>query len=145
MLPLGLGETIFDPDFYVLKMPATITILGVKVMLYLEYMNTHWRYIGGIYEKNFGAVCAIPVPEKTTPVYTRFFLMKVPVQYQKNLKDLVSGGCIQKQLPMKKRYNPILQIDRILCSVHPKLHENSSHYQRMRGLQKTWTKKSHKR
>ena len=86
-LPLGLGETIFDPDFDVARMPLLIQKLAQKSMTILNDLNTHRRRIAKIYEHAFNNERIIPVPPEALPVYTRFPLMAgispIPKELQK--------------------------------------------------------------
>ena len=74
-LPLGLGETIFDPGFVISSMPFIMERLGRSAIGSLESLNTHRRTIAGIYADMFDHRGTIPVPEGAYPIYTRFPLM----------------------------------------------------------------------
>lgn len=74
-LPLGLGETVFDPTFKISSMPMGINSLGYKCMPLLERMNTHRRSIHTVYKNVFDSKEMIPLPDQSTAVYTRFPFM----------------------------------------------------------------------
>ena len=74
-LPLGLGETIFDPDFSISAMPIAIKRLGSITVAHLEHLNTHRRHIAEIYKKALNNQGIIPLSGEALPVYTRFPLM----------------------------------------------------------------------
>lgn len=88
MLPLGLGETIFDPRFEVSSMPLSVQELAEKSMFTLNDLNTHRRHVAHIYEKALDADFVIPVPKRSLPVYTRFPVMAGPGSIPKDLKRL---------------------------------------------------------
>jgi len=86
MLPLGLGETIFDPNFDVAGMPLLAQKLAEKSMAILDDLNTHRRHLAKTYKEALDTDYAIPVPKGSTPVYTRFPLMSGPGLIPKELK-----------------------------------------------------------
>ena len=86
MLPLGLGETIFDPHFDVAGMPLLAQKLAEKSMAILDDLNTHRRHLANIYEEAFDDEYIISVPKGSTPVYTRFPLMAGPGSIPTELK-----------------------------------------------------------
>ncbi|MBC2696079.1 MAG: hypothetical protein HF982_12565 [Desulfobacteraceae bacterium] len=88
MLPLGLGETIFDPNFDVSAMPFVMQKFAEKSMEVLDELNTHRRHIAKTYEKAFDDECVIPIPEGGIAVYTRFPLMAKQGQIPGKLKRL---------------------------------------------------------
>jgi len=88
MLPLGLGETIFDPNFDVSAMPFVIQNLAENSMEVLDELNTHRRHIAKTYKEAFDDECVIPIPEGGSAVYTRFPLMAGPGPIPKELKRL---------------------------------------------------------
>jgi dTDP-4-amino-4,6-dideoxygalactose transaminase len=63
MLPLGLGETIFDPHFNVSAMQPAMRNLAENSMNILDDLNTHRRYIANTYKDAFDHKNVIPVPE----------------------------------------------------------------------------------
>jgi dTDP-4-amino-4,6-dideoxygalactose transaminase len=74
-LPLGLGETIFDPEFAISSMPLIMERLGRRAIDSLESLNTHRRTIAGIYADMFDHQGTIPVSEGAYPIHTRFPIM----------------------------------------------------------------------
>ena len=75
MLPLGLGETIFDTGFEIAAMPHLCQRLAEKSMAALDELNIHRRHISNVYNNAFDHECVIPVPDDSTPVNTRFSFM----------------------------------------------------------------------
>jgi len=71
-LPLGLGETIFDPGFQVQSMPGAIRKLGKTVFEEMDKLNAHRREIAAIYTEAIGEMKSPPVPSESAPVYTRY-------------------------------------------------------------------------
>jgi dTDP-4-amino-4,6-dideoxygalactose transaminase len=88
MLPLGLGETIFDPNFNVSGMPIVMQKLAEKSMEFMDELNTHRRDIAKTYREAFDDKCVIPIPEGGSAVYTRFPLMAKQGQIPGELKRL---------------------------------------------------------
>ena len=72
MLPLGLGETIFDPGFPVQSMPHTMKRLGKIALRELDNLNAHRCEIAGIYQEAIQDMKTPPVPPESTPVFTRY-------------------------------------------------------------------------
>lgn len=88
MLPIGLGETIFDPKFEVSSIEQMIEKLGNISLEYLPKLNDHRTRIAGIYSNNVGANLTVPLLENAKPVYTRFPLLGVPGPISKELRSL---------------------------------------------------------
>ena len=88
MLPLGLGETIFDPNFDVSAMPFVMQKLAENSMALLNEVNTHRRDIAKTYEEAFDDESVIAISNEANPVYTRFPLMAGPGPIPKELKRL---------------------------------------------------------
>jgi perosamine synthetase len=108
MLPLGLGETIFDPHFEVSSMPLLVRKLAEKSMAILEDLNTHRRHLAKTYKEAFDTEYAIPVPDESTPVYSRFPLMAGPGQIPKELKRLGVRRMYPKAIVDEKTIKPYL-------------------------------------
>ncbi len=71
-LPLGLGETIFDPEFTCSSMPAIIQKLGKGAIDSLEPLNNHRCTIARIYNDLLQTSGIVPIAHGTYPIYTRF-------------------------------------------------------------------------
>ena len=109
MLPLGLGETIFDPNFDVLAMPSVMQNLAENSMNILDDLNTHRAHIAKTYEDAFDHKNVIPVPEETTSVYTRFPLMTGrPCPIPKDLKRLGARRMYPKAIADEETIKPYL-------------------------------------
>ena len=93
MLPLGLGETIFDTGFDTTTMPSAIQNLAENSINTLEDLNTHRRDIAKTYKEAFDGECVIPTPEGGISVYTRFSLMARSGPIPCELKRLGIGRC----------------------------------------------------
>ena len=85
VLPLGLGETIFDPGFDISPMPDTIQRLGQEALVTLKGLIQHRRHIGGIYQEVFHDLNYISAHKDSVPVYTRFPLSASAVPIPKDL------------------------------------------------------------
>ncbi len=108
MLPLGLGETIFDPDFDVSAMPFVMQKFAEKSMDVLDELNTHRRHIAKKYEEAFDDECVIPVPDGGIAVYTRFPLMAGPCPIPKDLKRLGVRRMYPKAIADEETIKPYL-------------------------------------
>ena len=88
MLPLGLGETIFDTDFNTSAMQPVIQNLAGNSMDTLDDLNTHRHDIARTYEEAVDDGCVIPLPAGGSAVYPRFPLMAKQGQIPGELKRL---------------------------------------------------------
>ena len=109
MLPLGLGETIFDPHFKVSSMPLSVQKLAETSMVTLNDLNTHRRHVAHIYEKALDADFVIPVPKGSLPVYTRFPLMAGPGSIPKELKRLGVRRMYPKAIADEETIKPYMK------------------------------------
>jgi perosamine synthetase len=75
-LPLGLGETVFDPGFTIGPMPISASRMGSLSLNNLERLNEHRRSIAQIYQKMFPGNMTLPISDSDKAVYTRFPLVK---------------------------------------------------------------------
>ena len=72
MLPLGLGETIFDPEFEAGGISALQTNLFMPMMPTFLELNRHRRVIASIYQHAISPQHLMSVPEPNDPIYPRF-------------------------------------------------------------------------
>ena len=86
-LPLGLGETVFDPGFPVLGIAGKIRTLGEKTLSFLTTLNCHRRKIARTYLGVIGEHNCVTSYDGT-PVYTRFPVIASEVPISKELKRL---------------------------------------------------------
>jgi len=108
MLPLGLGETLFDTDFNISAMQSVMQNLAENSIDILYDLNTHRRDIAKTYEDAFDHKNILPVPEETTPVYTRFPLMAGPGPIPKDLKRLGVRRMYPKTIADEETIKPYL-------------------------------------
>ncbi len=87
-LPLGLGKTIFSPDFNISSMPQMIDRLGSNAIHELNQSNMHKRIISDIYSKILHDCGTVPIPDGAYPTYTRFPLMVGTGVIPNNLRKL---------------------------------------------------------
>jgi len=71
-LPLGLGETIFDPDFVISPMARSMRELGCHALSFIEVFNSHRQKIAGLYQENLLKGLAVSLQRGEQPVYPRF-------------------------------------------------------------------------
>jgi len=72
MLPLGLGETVFDPNFKTGDVPLTQKKMLKSMMTCLPALNAHRRAVASIYRNSIKTNCLVFEPEDSEPVYPRF-------------------------------------------------------------------------
>ena len=108
VLPLGLGETIFDPDFDVSAMQPVMQNLAENSMKILDDLNTHRGHIAKTYEYAFDHKNVIPVPKGGSAVYTRFPLMAGPYPIPKDLKRLGVRRMYPKAIADEETIRPYL-------------------------------------
>ena len=113
MLPLGLGETIFDPDFDISTMPAIMERLANKSLRTLEELNGHRRHIANVYRETFDNESIIPVPMETSPIYTRFPVMAGPGTISPELKRLGVRRMYPKAIADEKTIKPYLSAKKV--------------------------------
>ncbi|MCB2141184.1 DegT/DnrJ/EryC1/StrS family aminotransferase [bacterium] len=71
-LPLGLGQTIFNPNFKPGATPISMVKLLNPMMAYLQEMISHRNTIASIYRNNIHPSHSISVPVGGIPVYPRY-------------------------------------------------------------------------
>ena len=71
VLPIGLGETVFEPRFRIDGISPNTFSLGERSLTYLETLNEHRRNIAQIYQNTISEKKSI-VSLRGTPIYTRF-------------------------------------------------------------------------
>ncbi len=71
-LPLGLGETIFDPGFDISSMNMASRKLGESSLYSLEGMNKHRNIVAAEYIQLLRKDRVFPVEKDAKPVFTRF-------------------------------------------------------------------------
>ena len=108
MFPMGLGETIFDPDFDVSGMPALMRNLAENSIANLDDLNAHRCDVAKTYEEAFDDECVIPIPEGGSAVYTRFPLMAKQGQIPVELKRLGVRRMYPKAIADEETIKPYL-------------------------------------
>jgi len=108
MLPLGLGETIFDTDFNISAMQPVMQNLADNSIGILDDLNIHRRDIAKTYAEAFNYKCIIPIPDGGSAVYTRFPLMAGPGPIPKKLKRLGVRRMYPKAIADEKTIKPYL-------------------------------------
>ncbi len=108
MLPLGLGETIFDTGFDATAMQSAIQNLAGNSMDTLDDLNAHRRDIAKTYEEAFDDECVTPIIEGGSAVYTRFPLMAGSAPIPKELKRLGVRRMYPKAIADEDNIKPYL-------------------------------------
>lgn len=104
-LPLGLGKTIFNPDFPVKPFPITTAGLGEASLQYLEKLNNHRLLISKVYTENLPGEKLFPIAEGTQPVFTRF-----PVRaLSKSLTNNLIRNGLRRMYPLAIADEPSIQ------------------------------------
>ena len=110
-LPLGLGETHFDPGFRLNQMPVLIKSLFIRSMPLLEVLNSHRRIIAGEYRMNLPAKALINEPCDSKCVYTRFPFLASSVRIAETLKPLGVRQMYPKCLIDEKKVSAFISQD----------------------------------
>ena len=124
MLPLGLGETIFDPHFNVSAMQPVMQNLAENSINILNDLNIHRCHIARTYEDVFGHKNILPVSKEATPVYTRFPLMAGPGPIPKDLKRLGVRRMYPKAIADEETIKPYLADQQVSTSGASKIAQN---------------------
>jgi perosamine synthetase len=86
-LPLGLGETVFTPDFQVKGMSSALEKVLINALPFLEQLNSHRRFIASIYHRNVRPANMIFTSDKNRTTYPRFPVLankkNLPVELQR--------------------------------------------------------------
>ena len=86
LLPLGLGETVFDPRFEISAMPDVMKSVAKRALPALEGLNRHRNKVATIYREAFDNSFLIQVSKEANPVYTRFPVLAGPEKVNNELK-----------------------------------------------------------
>jgi perosamine synthetase len=87
-LPLGLGETVFNPHFSISCMPGLMDGLGASAIKTLHKLNDHRRRIAMRYGQILADPLTVKTGENARAVYTRFPVKAGPKSISKELKQL---------------------------------------------------------
>jgi len=88
MLPLGLGDTIFNPDFEPGATPIAFVKLFKPMMAHFSKINIHRNSIASIYQQNIKAEALISTHSDRTHVYTRFPILARAGEIPRQLRRL---------------------------------------------------------
>jgi dTDP-4-amino-4,6-dideoxygalactose transaminase len=78
LLPLGLGKTIFNPDFDVEAMPNAINKISSAALSILNQLNVHRKWLSGVYSKHLSKKYQIENSELRAP------MIRFPVMLSNN-------------------------------------------------------------
>lgn len=111
LLPIGLGETVFEPKFDVSSMGAIMERLGSRSLAFLDTLNAHRSRIAGLYQAVFGENIAIAVSGGTRPVYTRYPVLAGSGPIPEDLLSLGVRRMYPKALADVENIRPFLAAD----------------------------------
>ncbi len=88
MLPLGLGETVFDPEFEVEELSESVETLLCNALPTLDRLNEHRTYMADVYAANINDHLLIKQPKHASSI------IRFPVVLPKTIlkKDLKRFG-----------------------------------------------------
>jgi len=110
MLPLGLGETVFDPDFHVKGIPSAIENMLVQALPTLDKLNTHrWR-LSDVYSEHLLDKYLIKNTEDATSII-RFPVMLPHTTLTEDLKRLGVRKMYPKAISDEDSIKPYLKAD----------------------------------
>jgi hypothetical protein len=104
-LPLGLGKTIFDPDFEMAAMPSCLEKLGQRTLGTLESLNNHRRNIAEVYKQVMSLEAPSSAHGSSRAVYLRFPVVAGEGAISKELRNLG----VRRMYPQAIRNVPELQ------------------------------------
>lgn len=113
MLPLGLGETVFSPDFDLSSMPSIYQKLADKCLSELDVLNTHRQTIADLYYRIFDHDSIIPVPHDAIPSSIRFPLMAGSGLIPPDLKRMGIRRMYPKAVMSEETIAPFLSVDSV--------------------------------
>ncbi|MEN8258769.1 MAG: aminotransferase class V-fold PLP-dependent enzyme [Thermodesulfobacteriota bacterium] len=105
-LPLGLGQTVYNPDFGVSTMPSFYQRIGASALPGLEKLNQHRAGIGRLYQSLFSQQADV-LPAVGMPAYVRYPLL---VSNQQEVRRMTSYG-VRQLYPLALCDLPALQAD----------------------------------
>ncbi len=107
-LPLGLGKTIFDPEFPLSPMSVSMKRLAKRSLSALEKYNNHRRTISNTYKSQLDKERTVPEQDCSIPVYTRFPLLAGPKEIRKNIYRFGVRKNVSKSNPGRSLYEMFL-------------------------------------
>jgi perosamine synthetase len=113
MLPLGLGETVFDPRFEISAMPGIMKSLGKRALPALKDLNSHRNKIAQVYREALDNSFLINMSNESNPVYTRFPAMAGPNTISAELKRLGVRRMYPNAIVDEKTIKPYLSAKQI--------------------------------
>jgi len=87
-LPLGLGETVFEPDIQNAPMSISMKKVAVKALGFLPALNSCRNIIARVYMDHLDKSRTIPIIDDATPIFTRFPVMAGPRNISRGLRRL---------------------------------------------------------
>ncbi len=84
-LPLGLGKTIFDPEFPIEDIPGVVKRFGTNFLHHIETLNTHRYAVSQVYNEVIGNSITPRVYPGDRAVYARYPVMAGRDVIPKNL------------------------------------------------------------
>jgi perosamine synthetase len=124
LLPLGLGETIFDPTFNISTMPAIMERLANNSLHTLEELNAHRRHIANVCREVFHNESATTLQNGTTPIYTRFPYMAGPGKISAELKRRGVRRMYPNAIVDEETIKPYLSVKQISTPGASKIAQN---------------------
>ncbi|MGD9210317.1 MAG: DegT/DnrJ/EryC1/StrS family aminotransferase [Desulfobacteraceae bacterium] len=111
-LPLGLGKTVFDPDFEIKKIPRRLISLLAPMLSCLEKLNKHRLAIASVYQQILPSSHTISYHNAAVPVYPRFPVVAKPGPLPKDLIRIGIRRLYPKSLNQEMPITPyILNLD----------------------------------
>ena len=110
MLPLGLGETVFDPDFHVKGMSKALERISVNALSVLDQLNAHRRRLSDVYSEHLTDNCLILNTKDATSIIR--FPVSLPNAILTNeMKRLGIRKMYPKAIADEKPIKPYLKAD----------------------------------
>jgi dTDP-4-amino-4,6-dideoxygalactose transaminase len=112
MLPLGLGQTVFDPDFHIKGIPNAIETMLVKALPILDELNTHRRQLSCVYSNCLADNCLINTKNTEQTSIIRFPVMLPDTILMKGLKRLGVRRRYPKAISDESSIKPYLKTNK---------------------------------
>lgn len=107
LLPLGLGETVFDPDFDVDALPTALESMMAMSMPSLDRLNRHRRKISDIYSETIDPIAQVINSGRATSII-RYPVMLPNTKPDKNLKRLGVRRMYPQAIAEEAKITPFL-------------------------------------
>jgi perosamine synthetase len=108
MLPFGLGETVFDPDFLSMDIPKALEKIAVYALSTLGQLNSHRKRLSNVYAENIPEKYLVGKTEEANSII-RFPVMLPNTSLTKEMKRLGIRRMYPKAISDEHSIKPYLK------------------------------------